>query len=505
LLIGVPALAVAVIAAAAVFFALRLNLPGSERTAQAPVQTPIPAKLPVPSSIPQPDPAPARERSLYEIACKLKEDGSGLNCIERLTYMNSTRDTLYEIILNIYPNAFLTPDAVSSSEFRSVYGSRFSEGSLDMKRVSLNGVPSYYEYKNEKKTLLSVPLLLELRPGESAELLLEFDVTIPKANYRFGTGRHATMLGNVFPIAAVYENGWRTDGYYPIGDPFFSDVSDYKLAVQLPREYTFACTGSIVSSIESKDTVTYFVSAPGVRDAALAFSAEYTAVTQEHGGVSIRSCASSEERANFAAGSAAEAIKIFSGLLGPYPYDTLCIVQSDIGGGMEYPEFIMIGEDCYGKYSKEFGEFCIAHETAHQWWYASVGSDQIKSPWIDEALTEYMGFVYWRIKYGKESYEKMWNAYAGPSEDSPARAIDAPLSDFANLSDYADSVYARGAEMFRELNEKLGDKVFFEALKLYYRRNSNRNAAERDLVNSFSEAADEDLSDFFTKRGISLP
>jgi hypothetical protein len=490
------------IAGAAVFFALRqYPKPGMAQKA---------APAPQPAAISEPSPSPAvtakkrRERSLYEIACKLTDDGSNLECIERLTYVNNTRDTLYEIVLNIYPNAFRDIGAVSNSEFKSVYGNQFSEGSLDFKRVSLNGVPSGFEYKNVKKTQLGVPLLVELKPGGSAELLLEFNVTIPKANYRFGTGRHATMLGNVFPIAAVYENGWRSDGYYPIGDPFYSDVSDYKLAIRVPREYALACTGSIESVIEADDTATYFISAPEVRDAALAFSGEYTVVSKITNGVGIRSCASREDRASFAADSAGDAIKVFSRLLGPYPFDTLNIAQSDIGGGMEYPEFIMIGEECYGKYNKEFGEFCIAHETAHQWWYASVGSDQISSPWIDEALTEYMGFAYWREKYGAEAYEKMWNAYVGPSKSSPAHSIDAPLRDFTSLSDYADSVYSQGARMFRALNEELDDKRFFEALKLYYRQHRNQNVNVRDLVDSFSEAAGRDMSGFFNAWGITF-
>jgi aminopeptidase N len=98
----------------------------------------------------------------------------------------------------------------------------------------------------------------------------------------------------------------------------------------------------------------------------------------------------------------------------------------------------------------------------------------------------------------------MWNAYVGPSKSSPAHAIDAPLPDFTNLSDYAESVYSRGARMFRALNEKLGDKVFFEALILYYRQHRNQNVHERDLVNSFSEAAGRDMTGFFNEWGITL-
>ena len=32
----------------------------------------------------------------------------------------------------------------------------------------------------------------------------------------------------------------------------------------------------------------------------------------------------------------------------------------------------------------------VAHETAHQWFYAMVGNDQAREPFADEALTDYI-------------------------------------------------------------------------------------------------------------------
>ncbi|OQB25425.1 MAG: Aminopeptidase N [Firmicutes bacterium ADurb.Bin182] len=474
-----------------------------KETTEDPVKTPATA-LEAPRSTPAEPKKKGPERSLYEIAAKLSKDGSTLSCIERITYVNTSNDTLYEIVLNTYANAFLSEKAVSEKEFKNVYGKEFSIGGIEIERMSLNGFPCFYKYKNPDKTQLGVPLFLELEPGDRAEIILEFKLTIPKANNRFGAGKNATMLGNVFPIAAVYENGWRLDDYIPIGDPFFSETSDYKLAVQLPKEYMLLSTGSIVSTSASDETVTYYIAAPGVREAALAFAADYAFVSRQSGTVTVNSSAKTESRALFAAEAACEALSVFSGLIGPYPYESLSVVQSDIGGGMEYPGLIMIGEECYGKYNKEFGEFCIAHETAHQWWYAAVGSDQINTPWVDEALAEYMGFVYWREKYGEKEFERLWARYIGPKPDHLNHPIDAPLFEFSSVSDYAESVYRQGARMLRALNEKIGDKVFFMALKKYYERNFGKTASERDLAGAFMEASGEDLTGFFADWGIDL-
>ena len=33
----------------------------------------------------------------------------------------------------------------------------------------------------------------------------------------------------------------------------------------------------------------------------------------------------------------------------------------------------------------------IAHELAHMWWYALIGSDQARSPWLDEGFATLLG------------------------------------------------------------------------------------------------------------------
>jgi hypothetical protein len=46
---------------------------------------------------------------------------------------------------------------------------------------------------------------------------------------------------------------------------------------------------------------------------------------------------------------------------------------------MEYPTFLLT----------EPGDLPAVHETAHQWWYALVGNDEYRHPWMDEALAQY--------------------------------------------------------------------------------------------------------------------
>jgi aminopeptidase N len=169
---------------------------------------------------------------------------------------------------------------------------------------------------------------------------------------------------------------------------------------------------------------------------------------------------------------------------------------------MEFPCLIMIGKDCYTGTGRDFGETCIAHEIAHQWWYSAVGSDQINTPWVDESLAEYLGFLYWRERYGTGAFEAAWNAGIGASENDLVQPVGASIYEFDNWRDYADVVYYQGARMFKALHEKLGDDVFFGALRQYYEDHCNLNVSEDDLIRAFSDAAGEDLEPFFREWGI---
>src|SRR5205085_6660300 len=53
----------------------------------------------------------------------------------------------------------------------------------------------------------------------------------------------------------------------------------------------------------------------------------------------------------------------------------------NLGGGIEYPTHIMLGPGTEGEVA--------VHEVGHMWFYALVGNDQGRDPWLDEGLTSY--------------------------------------------------------------------------------------------------------------------
>ncbi len=133
-------------------------------------------------------------------------------------------------------------------------------------------------------------------------------------------------------------------------------------------------------------------------------------------------------------------------------------------------------------------EMTIAHEVAHQWWAMAVGSDSQRFPFVDESLTNYSALVYFEDRYGKSTAEKMRDlhlktAYSAgrmlSGKDAPANLAAAAYS--GDLQ-YAAVVYGKGALYYDALRRTVGDAIFFESLREYYRRYSGRIAGPRSLL-----------------------
>ena len=86
-----------------------------------------------------------------------------------------------------------------------------------------------------------------------------------------------------------------------------------------------------------------------------------------------------------------ECFTFFSDTFGRYPYGSYSAVQTGFCyGGMEYPGLVFLSDSLAGA---DYA-YTAVHETAHQWWYAAVGSDQTRAAWMDEGLAEYSSLLY---------------------------------------------------------------------------------------------------------------
>ena len=439
------------------------------------------------------------------VEASLDSEAAVLTVSQTLTLSNRTGEAQDAAVLRTWPNAFQTPDtspaAAEDKIYESCYLDGFSIGALVMSRarVARDGQEAQtvaYRYTDEAKTVLSVPVPGGWQAGEWITVTLAYTVQIPHMAYRFGVWDGIWALGNAFAIPAVWEEGtWRTDEYYPVGDPFLSDCMNWTVKLSVPEGFLCAATGYALARTEEGRAL-YEFSAPAVRDFALVVSDRFCIAQEVRDNVLVSAFATSQARARELLEDGRQALACFSARYGAYPYQsyTLCEINFPMGG-MEYPGLAMIAADRLDA-GGETLETVVAHETAHQWWYAVVGSDPVNQAWQDEALCEFSV-----LEYGEERYGAAWRQEREQREIESALRVTvphgvtpgAPLERFSTMSEYSLVVYDRGAAMLCALDRMLGGELD-AFLRAYYERFAFKRATREDFEALLEQVTGEDLA-----------
>ncbi|MCT4508216.1 MAG: M1 family metallopeptidase [Tepidibacter sp.] len=427
----------------------------------------------------------------YTINASFNEKLKKLTCSQNVVYVNNTKNNLREVYFHIYPNAFSKEKYApfAKNELKDAYPNGFSKGYIKVKSILNNQTKLSYSISGKKEDLLIIKLNNELKPDEKIDIHIEYDVKLPNSIGRFGYGDNTINITNWYPIACVHdERGWNKKGYEKIGDPFYSDVSNFNVIIKIPNKYKIASTGVIKSKKKSNDINIFKVDARHVRDFAFILSDKFSILSTNIKDTNIYSYFFDDKYGKEAFAVAKDSLVVFNDLFGKYPYKTYSVVESDFFiGGMEYPNLVMIDERLYDQDSKFALEYVVAHETAHQWWYSLVGNDEISEPWLDEALTEYSTILYFEQKYGKEVKDRLIKHMKVRTMTKQSKNIFKSTTEFDNSIDYSLCVYSKGALMIDDIRKKVGDNVFFDTLRKYYNENKYKNVTSDQFMNMWEK------------------
>jgi hypothetical protein len=452
------------------------------------------------------------ELPCYTLDVSFHEQEKLVRAALQLDYTNNTGTGLGELYFILHPNAFSSRGDVPfpDDQLDQAYPEGFSEGYIDILKVESDyGIA--HEIEGERGEFLRVDLYTPLKAGDSIVLNMEFEVKLPNSLGRFGYGEYTYNITNWYPILAVYDRevGWSLYPYYDIGDPFYSDVANYKVTITVPKDYEVACTGVVNGITEYDDVNSWHIEAMVVRDFAWILSDEFMVSEERVDDTLVKSYYYSRHSGTKALEYGRDAIEIFNEYFGDYPYPQFSIVQADFYiGGMEYPNLVLNDKSLYNTGSQFMLEYVTVHETAHQWWYGLVGSDQVMESWLDEGLTEYSTVIYFEEKYGRErgqaiyeglvegkyqSYKNRLNALDQEQDDT----ILKPTYQFEDWMAYDALVYGKGAMVFHNLRREMGDDTFKEVLTRYYNEMRFKNATTQDLIDICNKVTNRDWKDFF--------
>jgi len=189
--------------------------------------------------------------------------------------------------------------------------------------------------------------------------------------------------------------------------------------------------------------------------------------------------------------TAMNAMKLFSGLFGDYPFksEKYGHVQFGWGGGMEH-------QTCSFMYN--MGENLIAHELAHQWFGDKVTCGTWQDIWLNEGFATYLVSLHADSKYPQMILS---NRTAAIDVVTSAPGGSVWVDDINNVNRIFDHrlSYVKGSSLLHMLRWILGDTSFFTALKNYLDDPALAYgfASTNDLKSHLETASGKNLGYFF--------
>ena len=475
------------------------------------------------------------ERPLYKIDLEIDFDHLSYTGVERLRWLNDNDKPTSVLYFHLYPN-IRVPDQQLSSTAPANTTAEPDEPRMDI--VSVRSDPSELSLSfglEDQGTILRVNLREPVLPYSTTDIEIKFKGTVPDIdpdetsltthvvkqvsaalrseremrrardiNFRC---RSIMLLATSYPLLVVRDaDEWRRRVEPSVGDVVFGEVADYDVTITAPGVDVFTSAPEVTRS--DKQTRTF--SGTALREFAVLVGKGLRSEHTEINGVKITSIyqADHERVGKRALTIASNAFRVFTTAFGPLPYKAITVAEAPLVAGLgstEFSGFNVIASAFYVDFDspavrnlpelireqrpsvEESLEWTVGYLVANQWWGSAVGNDPAREPVLDEALSCWSSLLYYRSTYGKEKAAavlddqvrgvyRLYRTFGG--DDMFANR---PSRDYRNTFQYAAIVTAKGALMFVELEDTLGEDKVLAALKKYYEANLFEIAQLDDL------------------------
>ena len=187
-------------------------------------------------------------------------------------------------------------------------------------------------------------------------------------------------------------------------------------------------------------------------------------------------------------------LKLYSQLIGPYPYAKFALVENFWESGYGMPSFTLLGSRVIRLPFILHSSF--PHEILHNWWGNGVYVDYLSGNW-SEGLTSYLADHLIQEQQGAGSAYRR-NTLQRYS-DFVLEGKDFPLSQFrGHHGDVSQAVgYGKMLMFLHMLRLELGDQAFVQGIRRFYQDNLFRTASFADLRSALETSSGKPLGQAF--------
>lgn len=301
-------------------------------------------------------------------------------------------------------------------------------------------------------------------------------------------------VGNEVRGTIIEQGAYLSPGsyFYPMGG---EQLAQFRVTVVLPDGWLSVSDGNPGPlGFENGHRVEIFEN-PYTNDGLTVMAAPYVATIETHDSVEVAAYFFEADTA-LAAGyleAAAGYLKMYSDLIGPYPFKRFTIAENFFPTGYGFPGWTLLGQQVLRlPFIKSTS---LGHEVLHNWWGNSVYVNYEKGNWC-EGLTVYGADYRYKLMESEAAARdyrkdilKEYASYVNQGNDFPIRDFKSRTS-----AETRTIGYNKAMMVFHMIEEEIGTTAFFDAWKLIYSKYKGEKATWEDLLSAFEQTSKQDLT-----------
>ncbi|USG63682.1 stalk domain-containing protein [Brevibacillus ruminantium] len=319
-----------------------------------------------------------------------------------------------------------------------------------------------------QRRLAVIQLTNPLGQEKRGKVTIQFENPVPRRGTRFGVKDDIWTLTTWYPMLGAQNQ--RGQWYEPpkridFGDPFVYHYGDYHLSFISPQGYKWVSTAGVgeTKPLEgNRQEVQY--NGKRLLNFALVGSPLYQIETVTFAPNLTVDIASIDKRNIARIKSIAETVfPVYTEWYGPLPYQRVAIAETSTGTtyAMEYANMAIFKRDMQ---ASTMLDHWLPHEIAHLWWYNSVATLEARYGWLDEGMVERSVAHYKQARYGTQQNDSLIAEYKRDvdrlAQRYPYGKLGKELHQFSTQEEFRWTWYSKGALLFENLRQTLGDETY---------------------------------------------
>lgn len=468
----------------------------------------------------------------YKIEARLETDTKMISGTVDAYWVNKSHDTVPDIRLHLYMNAFRSNQTTYFRERGGSPGNKDSDlGWIDIKSITdinntdLSAAMQYISPDDgnpEDRTVLRVMLPLPALPGDTVSLKIGFETKLSSFFRRTGYNDNYYFVAQWFPKFGVYEpegmrnepgGAWNCHQFH-YDSEFYSDHSVYEVSINTPADYILGSGGLLMSEKETGEGRKIHVyRAEDIVDFAWTAWPGYQVVTEQWRHVSITLLIPKDRKNQISRQFAAVkyALEYLTDNVGPYPWPYLTFVDPPLKGsgaaGMEYTTLFTSQSSFLMPEWIHLPELVTVHEFGHAYFMGILASNEFEEPWLDEGINSFWELRILDKYYGNNSglidhpllkIPDLAQARIGYISSSNRQAIsNAAFSWNYPHNTYYMMSYYKTAIWLHTMMGIVGEETMNNIFREYYKKWAFRHPSGKDFTDVASEVVKRDHGDTF--------